>query len=164
VTQGRIPGDLEGPTNAIVVTTEDDPGDTEMGTESDPVPFRVPQDAEDLSGRVGETNAALVVIDALVEFIDGKMDSHKSHPVRQALAVLRQIAQEQECAVLVILHLNKGWSTESAGWRSPPRTSRLRRPRFATGSAPRGCWATKARTLPPQPSSTSVTPMPPRPI
>ena len=130
VTRGELPGDLDGPRNAILVTTEDEPGDTikprlmaagadlsrvsifQMGSKDEPVPFRVPQDAAELGRRVAEKEAALVVIDPLMEFIDGKVDSHKSHPVRQAIAALNQIAREHHCAALVVLHLNKGASTD----------------------------------------------------
>lgn len=130
VTNGTLDGDLSGPRRAIIVTTEDEPGDTlkprlmaagadisrasyfTMGSPESPVPFRVPQDAEELGRRVAETEAALVVIDPLIEFIDGKADSHKSQPVRQAVAALNAIAREQGCAVLTIFHLNKGISTD----------------------------------------------------
>jgi hypothetical protein len=130
VTRGTLEGDLERPRQAIIVTTEDEPGDTlkprliaagadlsgvsmfQMGSKDEPVPFRVPQDAGELGRRVGETGAALVVIDPLLEFVDGKVDSHKSQPVRQAIAALNQIAREHGCAVLVIFHLNKGISTD----------------------------------------------------
>ena len=130
VTRGELPGDLDSPRNAILVTTEDEPGDTikprlmaagadlsrvsifQMGSKDEPVPFRVPQDAAELGRRVAEKQAALVVIDPLMEFIDGKVDSHKSHPVRQAIAALNQIAREHQCAALVVLHLNKGASTD----------------------------------------------------
>jgi putative DNA primase/helicase len=94
VTRGALDGDISGPRNAIIVTTEDEPGDTlkprlmaagadlarvsifQMGSKDEPVPFRVPQDADELGRRVNEKNAALVVIDPLMEFIDGKVDSH----------------------------------------------------------------------------------------
>jgi hypothetical protein len=130
VTRGELPGDLDGPRDAILVTTEDEPGDTlkprlmaaaadlsrvsifQMGSKDEPVPFRVPQDAAELGRRVAEKDAALVVIDPLMEFIDGKVDSHKSHPVRQAIAALNQIARDHHCATLVVLHLNKGASTD----------------------------------------------------
>jgi hypothetical protein len=130
VTRGDLDGDLDGPSDVILVTTEDEPGDTlkprlmaagadlarvhmfQMGTRDEPVPFRVPQDADELARRVRERRAALVVIDPLVEFIDGKMDSHKSHDVRQALAAVRRIASHNGCAVVVIFHLNKGSSTD----------------------------------------------------
>jgi putative DNA primase/helicase len=130
VTRGELDGDLSGPRDVILVTTEDDPGDTlkprlmaagadlarasifQMGSRDEPIPFRVPQDAAELGRRVAERNAALVVIDPLLEFIDGKIDSHKSQPVRQAIAALNQIAREHACAVLVIFHLNKGVSSD----------------------------------------------------
>jgi putative DNA primase/helicase len=130
VTRGKLAGDLTAPRDVILVTTEDEPGDTlkprlmaagadlsrvsifQMGSREEPVPFRVPQDADELGRRVAETSAALVVIDPLIEFIDGKVDSHKSHPVRQAVAALNTIARAHGCAVLVILHLNKGASSD----------------------------------------------------
>jgi AAA domain len=130
VTRGTLDGDLDGPRDVILVTTEDDPGDTLkprlmaagadlsrvsmllMGSKDDPIPFRVPQDAAELGRRAAEKNAALVVIDPLMEFVDGKVDSHKSQPVRQAIAALNQIARERDCAVLVIFHLNKGVSSD----------------------------------------------------
>jgi putative DNA primase/helicase len=129
-TRGRLDGDLSEPRNVILVTTEDEPGDTlkprlmaadadlsrvsifQMGPKDEPIPFRVPQDADELGRRVAQKRAALVVIDPLMEFIDGKVDSHKSHPVRQAVAALNLIAREHGCAVLVILHLNKSASTD----------------------------------------------------
>jgi hypothetical protein len=128
-TTGRLDGDLEGPGNVILVTTEDDPGDTlkrlmaagadlarvsyfQMGTRDDPVPFRVPEHSAELGRRVAEKKAALVVIDPLIEFIDGKLDSHKSQAVRQAFASLNPLAREHGCAILVVIHLNKGASTD----------------------------------------------------
>jgi putative DNA primase/helicase len=129
-TRGELEGDLDGPRNAIIVTTEDDPGDTlkprlmaanaalervsffRMGTKDEPVPFRVPEHAEELGRRIAQKHAAFVVIDPLVEFIDGKLDSHKSQAVRQALASLNSIAREQGCAVPTVIHLNKGASTD----------------------------------------------------
>jgi putative DNA primase/helicase len=68
LTRGNLDGDLDGPRDAILVTTEDDPGDTltprliaanadtkrvhlfQMGTRDEPVPFRIPQDADELRG------------------------------------------------------------------------------------------------------------------
>jgi AAA domain len=130
LTHGKLDGDVREPRNAIIVTTEDDPGDTlkprlmaagadvrrvysfQMGSEKEPVPFRIPQDVEELSRRIKQTNAALVVVDPLMEFIDAKTDAHKSQPVRQALAALNALARETGVAVVVIVHLNKGTSTD----------------------------------------------------
>ena len=130
VTHGTLAGDVREPRDAIIVTTEDDPGDTlkprlmavaadlrrahffQMGRPYEPVPFRIPQDVEELSRRIHQTNAALVVVDPLIEFIDGKTDAHKSQPVRQALAALNALARETTVAIVVIIHLNKGASTD----------------------------------------------------
>lgn len=130
VTRGTLDGDVDGPRRAIIVTTEDEPGDTlkprlmaagadltrvsyfTMGSADEPVPFRVPQDAAELGRRVAETGAALIVVDPLMEFIDGKTDTHKSQPVRQAVAALNAIAREHGCAVLVVFHLNKAPSND----------------------------------------------------
>jgi putative DNA primase/helicase len=132
VTRGELDGDLlHEPRNVIVVTTEDEPGDTlkprliaagadlrrvsifTMGAPGEWVPFRVPQDAAELGRRIAETEAALVVIDPLIEFVDGRADSHKSQPVRQALATLNEIARTYGCAILAIVHLNKSPSTDA---------------------------------------------------
>ena len=130
VTRGTLDGDLNEPRDAILVTTEDDPGDTltprlmaanadmnrvhlfQMGTRDEPVPFRIPQDAEELRGRITDVQAAMIVVDPLVEFVDGKFDSHKSQQVRHALASLNAIARQVACAVFVVIHLNKGSSTD----------------------------------------------------
>jgi putative DNA primase/helicase len=131
VTHGRLDGELDGPRQAIIVTTEDEPGDTlkprliaagadlslvsyfTMGSLDEPVPFRFPKDAEELSRRVAETEAALIVLDPLVEFLDGKLDANKSQAVRQALASVNLIARDHDCAVLAVVHLNKGLSTDA---------------------------------------------------
>ena len=38
-----------------------------------------------------EKGAPLVVVDPLMEFVDGKVDAHKSQPVRQAVAALNRM-------------------------------------------------------------------------
>lgn len=131
VTRGELDGDLDCPRDVIVVTTEDEPGDTikprllaagadlsrvsyfEMGAPGAPIPFRVPQHADELSRRVAVKRAALIVIDPLIEFVDGKADTHKSQPVRQAIASLNQIARDNGCAIVAIIHLNKSSSTDA---------------------------------------------------
>lgn len=131
VTRGELDGDLDEPRNVIVVTTEDEPGDTlkprllaagadlqrvsqfTMGAAGESVPFRVPQDTDELGRQIAETKAALVVIDPLIEFVDGHADSHKSQDVRQALAALNEIARTYGCAILAVIHLNKSASTNA---------------------------------------------------
>jgi hypothetical protein len=130
LTHGRLEGDLSGPNRAIIVTTEDEPGDTlkprlmaagadlsrvsmfQMGSKEEPAPFRVPQDADELRRQIEDSGALLVVIDPLMEFLDGKVDAHKSKDSRQAVSAVNEIAKQTGCAVLTIFHLNKGISTD----------------------------------------------------
>lgn len=131
VTTGNLEGDLTEPARAIIVTTEDEPGDTlkprlmaagadlsmvsmfTMGSKKDPVPFRVPQDAEELGKRIEDNGALFVVIDPLLEFLDGRVDAHKSQSSRHAVSALNEIAKRTGCAILTIFHLNKGVSTDA---------------------------------------------------
>ena len=126
VTRGELAGDVDEPRNVIVVTTEDEPGDTlkprllAAGADLQRVShftmggpgFRVPHDADELGRRIAETKAALVVFDPLIEFVDGRSDSHKSQDVRQALAALNELARTHGCAILAVIHLNKSASTD----------------------------------------------------
>ena len=130
-TTGTLGGDLNRPGHVILVTTEDDPGDTlkprlmaagadlsrvsyfQMGSKDDPMPFRVPEHADELGRRMAERGTVLVVIDPLIEFIDGKLDTNKSHAVRQVFASLNPLVRESGCAMLPVIHLNKGASTDT---------------------------------------------------
>jgi putative DNA primase/helicase len=130
ITRGRLPGDLRGMRPVIFVTTEDDPSDTikprlmaagalqhlvhqfKVGSAKDPHPFRIPHDVAELEKRVRQVRPALVVIDPLMEFLDGNVDSHKSHGVRQALSSLRPIVEDTDCGILAVYHLNKSRSTD----------------------------------------------------
>ncbi len=67
----------------------------------------LPADTGELDRLIGETCARLVVIDPVVAFLDGGIDSHKDASVRQALAPLAAIAAARGCAVLAVLHVNK---------------------------------------------------------
>jgi RecA-family ATPase len=131
VTRGEAGGDISEPRHVMIVTTEDAPGDTlkprllaagadprcvsyfQMGSKDEPVPFRVPEHATALRDRILERESVLVVVDPLVEFIDGRLDTHKSQHVRAALASLNAIVREFDCAILVVIHLNKGMSTDT---------------------------------------------------
>lgn len=131
VSRGELDGDLNQPGHVLIVTTEDAPGDTlkprlqaagadldrvsffQMGSPEEPGVFRVPQDVDALGRVLVRRNTSLVVIDPLMEFVDGKHDTHKSRDVRQAMGPLNPLVQDTGCAVLAIFHLNKGASTDA---------------------------------------------------
>jgi hypothetical protein len=62
-------------------------------------------------------NAAMVVIDPLMAFLSGDVNSWHDQQIRQALTPLTRLAEEMRVAVVVITHLNKKQGT-SALYRS----------------------------------------------
>lgn len=129
VSNGTLPGKYLGePRNVIVIQHEDDPGtqlkprliaasatldnihlvtvkETSEDYESSDVPS-LTRDLHLVKQALEETAAVLVVIDPLTSVIDG--DVHKLQDVRRALNPLSHLAQEQELAVICIMHVRKG--------------------------------------------------------
>jgi AAA domain len=67
----------------------------------------LPDNIADLDGRVRDTGARLVVIDPLMAHLPDAVNSWRDQSVRTALAPLYRMAEERNCAVLIVLHLNK---------------------------------------------------------
>ena len=67
-------------------------------------------DIATLRADIVDVEAALVVIDPIVAFIDGSTSIYNDQQVRQALAPLVALGQEQDAAVLGVRHLRKGAS------------------------------------------------------
>ena len=53
------------------------------------------------------TGAVLVVIDVLMAFLPGKVDSHKDQDIRAVLSRLTKVGEETGCTFLLLRHLNK---------------------------------------------------------
>lgn len=58
-----------------------------------------------------ETDAALIIFDPIISKL-GNLDTHKDSDVRQALEPLKEIAEHTGCAVLGLIHVNKGDSSD----------------------------------------------------
>ena len=89
----------------------------------------LPVDIDELELSVEEVGARLVILDPLVSFLDGSVDSWKDASVRQALSPLAGLAERQGCAVLGIVHVNKSMSGDpfqriggSVGFQGAPRS------------------------------------------
>ena len=67
----------------------------------------LPEDVPELAAAIAEHRARLVIVDPLNAFLSGSIDSWKDHGIRRALAPLARIAEELDCAILVVVHLNK---------------------------------------------------------
>jgi hypothetical protein len=72
----------------------------------------LPNDIELLTRLVEETDARLVVIDPLMAYLPGKVNSWMDQSVRLALAPLHRLAEASGAAILVVSHLNKGHGTD----------------------------------------------------
>jgi RecA-family ATPase len=71
-----------------------------------------PDDIAALTDAVAEKRPELVTIDPLMAHVGASVDSYKDHSVRRMLVPFARIALEFRCAVLIVLHLNKGGGTE----------------------------------------------------
>jgi hypothetical protein len=67
----------------------------------------LPGDLATVEAAIGRVGAALVVIDPLMAFLSGDVNSHRDQDVRRALAPLAKLAERTGAVVLVVRHLNK---------------------------------------------------------
>lgn len=132
LTHGRLPGDLDGtPSNVLIIANEDSlehtlvPRLIAAGADLDRVGFlrvniddfmsesvNLPRDFSIVSEAVASNHARLLVIDPLVSVLDGRLDSHKDHSIRQALDPLNHLADSTGLAILGLVHLNKGQGSD----------------------------------------------------
>lgn len=72
----------------------------------------LPRDLLALQDAVIDLDAALILLDPLMSRLDSKLDTHKDAEVRQALEPLVSIADRTDVAILGLVHVNKGTSTD----------------------------------------------------
>lgn len=130
ITRGDLPGAHFGmPRTVIIVATEDDWSFTIVPrltaakadltkvarvepTDADEYGVSLPRDVEELSVIAKEYGTALILLDPLMSRVDAKLDTHKDSEVRQALEPLVKMAGDSGAAVLGLIHVNKGGSTD----------------------------------------------------
>lgn len=78
------------------------------------------QDGLSLPGDIGlleeaarTTGTKLLVLDPLVSFLPGEINTHRDSHVRRALSPLAALASELDLAVIGVMHLNKSESTDA---------------------------------------------------
>jgi putative DNA primase/helicase len=64
-------------------------------------------DVEQIEGAVCRHNAVLVVVDVLMAYLPGKVDSHRDQDVRGVLHRLAALAERTGCCILLLRHLSK---------------------------------------------------------
>ncbi len=67
----------------------------------------LPYDLDFLRAAIQRMGAALVVIDPLMAWLDGKHNAHRDQDCRRALHPLAKLAEETGAAIIVVRHLNK---------------------------------------------------------
>jgi hypothetical protein len=68
----------------------------------------IPEDLAIIRQGIERVGAILVVVDPLMAFLSGDVNSHRDQDVRRALAPLARLAEDTGAAVVVVRHLNKG--------------------------------------------------------
>jgi AAA domain len=82
--------------------------DVQPDPDKPPRPPELPADLDALEGMVKDKGAALVVIDPLMAFLSGQIDSHRDQDIRRVLASLGYMAARTDAAVVIVRHMNKG--------------------------------------------------------
>lgn len=113
------------PFNVIFQTAEDGLGDTVkprlISAEADPERVLVIDDAENpltladqrIEKAIRENNARLVIIDPLQAFLGANVDMNRANEVRPIFRRMAEMAQNTNCAIVMIGHLNKASGTQS---------------------------------------------------
>ena len=68
----------------------------------------IPEDLGVIRRGIEHVGANLVVVDPLMAFLSGDVNSHRDQDVRRALAPLKTLAEDTGVAMIVVRHLNKG--------------------------------------------------------
>jgi RecA-family ATPase len=105
---------------AVIVSAEDGAADTIRprfdAADGDPTracllgdeePLAIPGDIPRLERAVRQVEAALVVIDPIMAFLSGDVNSNRDQDVRRALTPLKQMAERTGAAIVLVRHLNK---------------------------------------------------------
>lgn len=114
-----------GPISSVMISAEDDPEDTIKprlrvagadlrritlitGGSAENSPFDLGTDLDALEAHITENKIGLCVIDPLMAFLPGTVDTHRDADVRRALHPLSRMAMRTGCVILIVRHMTKG--------------------------------------------------------
>ncbi len=113
-------GTLTEAAGAVIVSAEDGAGDTirprfdaaggdpaKVRLLGDEEPFAIPEDVPRLERAVRLVGATLVIVDPIMAFLSGDVNSNRDQDVRGALTHLKRMAERTGAAVVLVRHLNK---------------------------------------------------------
>lgn len=64
-------------------------------------------DLDEIEQAIVQVGARLVVVDVLMAYLPGKVDSHRDQDIRSVLSELKALAERTGCCILLLRHLNK---------------------------------------------------------
>ena len=70
-------------------------------------PFIIPKDLPILERAIRQVGASIAMIDPLMAFLSGKINSNRDQDVRRALTALRKVAERTGATKVLVRHLNK---------------------------------------------------------
>jgi hypothetical protein len=70
-------------------------------------PVALPGDLPVVEHAIRQIKAGVVVIDPLMAYLGGDVDSHRDQDIRRAMMPLAQLAESTGAAILIVRHLNK---------------------------------------------------------
>lgn len=138
-TTGVLPGDFDGPVNVLMASAEDAAAEVMLpramaaGADLDRLAFLdnldLPDDLELIAERAMEFEARLIFIDPVVAFISAATNTYRDQDVRQVLKPASKLAEDNDLALVAVMHLNKGESSSalnriggSVGFRNAARS------------------------------------------
>jgi hypothetical protein len=82
--------------------------DIEDTATEDVLSLTLPDHFDLLADAVWTLRPALVVLDPISAVLSGSVDTHKDSPSRAVLAPIHKLAEQASCAVVIVMHTNKG--------------------------------------------------------
>lgn len=128
LTRGALEGRYHGEPRAVIVAATEDSWEHTivprlMGAGADldriyrvdvttsdgtPTGMVLPRDLRAVERAVASVNAGLILLDPLMSRLDEGLDTHKDADVRRALEPLVALADRTGCAIVGLIHVNKG--------------------------------------------------------
>ncbi len=108
--------DAAGANLARIVAIVDVPGYDDRGRQTSR-PVVIPDDLDLIESAVRDVGAALLVVDVLMAYLSGDVNSYRDQDVRRVLHQLSSLAERTGCTVLMLRHLTKGSSGASPLYR-----------------------------------------------
>lgn len=124
------------PAGVLLLTAEDDPETTirprldaaeadlsriyildAVRTDDGDRPPVLPWDLDLIRDMIERQHIALIVVDPLMAYLDGRINSHQDQDVRRAMHRLKLLAEQTGTAIVIVRHLNKMVTVGTAMYR-----------------------------------------------